>query len=152
MEQCSLHEDLEHVLKWVGSVSMQQKLNQLRTASDWVVFNSDKKNNSDTGQMRRRLAWVLEGGESRSFFAWGEASCESGTSISSWDAPAWLSHSSPSVQDASLYFWRVVLVGACIFVSSKFSLTTSKVSVYKWILAHLCHHVHAFLKISQTAN
>jgi hypothetical protein len=34
MEQCSLHEDLEHVLKWVGSVSMQQKLNQLRTASD----------------------------------------------------------------------------------------------------------------------
>jgi hypothetical protein len=144
-----LHEDLEHVLKWVGSVSMQQKLNQLRTASDWVVFNSDKKNNSDTGQMRRRLAWVLEGGESRSFFAWGEASCESGaeswTSISSWDAPAWLSHSSPSVQDESLYFWRVVVVGCMHFVSSKFS-------IYKWMLAHLCHHVHAFLKISQTAN
>jgi hypothetical protein len=34
MEQCSLHEALEHVLTWVGSVSMQQKLNQLRTASE----------------------------------------------------------------------------------------------------------------------
>jgi hypothetical protein len=47
---------LEHVLKRVGSVSMEQKLNQLRTASKWVVYNSDKINNSDTGQMRRRLA------------------------------------------------------------------------------------------------
>jgi hypothetical protein len=33
MEQLSSHEDLEHVLKRVGSVSMEQKLNQLRTAS-----------------------------------------------------------------------------------------------------------------------
>jgi len=56
MEQFSSHEDLEHVLKRVGSVSMEQKLNQLRTASKWVVYNSDKINNSDTGQMRRRLA------------------------------------------------------------------------------------------------